>query len=454
MTFAPPCFWRSLLLATFAVACSRGAHAAPIAVSTHTLPNGMTLLVQEDPSIPNIAFYTFYKVGSRNEHEGITGLSHFFEHMMFNGAVKYGKGEFDSALDNAGGNNNAYTSNDDTVYQDWTPASALELVFDLEADRIQNLAFLPDVVKSERQVVYSERRLSVDNSNPGRLDEALNAAAFESSPYHWPVVGWPTDIESWTIDDLKSYHAMAYSPTNATVVVVGNVKAADVFMLADRYFAPIPAHDPPPPVRTREMPQMGERRVVVRKFAQLPLLMIGYHIVAAKDPDLYPLLVADALLTTGQSSRLYRALVDSQLALEVGSEVRPTIDPGLFTIEAQPRAGVAPEAVERAISAELDKLKAAPVSDRELAKAKNQITADYFRQLQTIAGRAQQIGAAQVFFGDWKHVNQYPDLINAVTAADVERVLSKYFAMTNRTVATLIPDAAEPAAASAPKENQ
>lgn len=448
-------FWRrfgcAALLACASALPEPQAQAAPIAVSTHTLANGMTILVQEDPSIPNIACYTFYKVGSRNEHEGITGLSHFFEHMMFNGAQKYGKGEFDSALDNAGGYNNAYTTRDDTVYQDWTPDSALELVFDLEADRIQNLAFLPDVVTSERQVVYSERRLRTDNSNEGRLTEALNAAAFESSPYHWPVVGWPSDIESWTIDDLKTYHAMAYSPTNATVVVVGNVKAADVFRLADRYFAPIPEHAPPPPVRTKEMPQTGERRVVVNKFAQLPLLLIGYHTVAAKDPDLYPLMVARAILSAGQSSRLYRALVDTQLALEVDSSLRPTLDPGLFTLEAQPRQGVKPEAVEAVIYAELDKLKATPVSEHELTKARNQIITQHFRQLETIAGRAQEIGAAQVFFGDWQHVNQEEQLVNAVTAADVQRVMQKYFASTNRTVATLIPDTTpEPA----PKEKQ
>lgn len=436
--------WRLLIYAVcFAYASALllpGAQAAPIAVSSHTLPNGMTVLVQEDASIPNIAFYTFYKVGSRNEHEGITGLSHFFEHMMFNGAQKYGKGEFDSSLDNAGGNNNAYTTTDDTVYQDWTPASALELVFDLEADRIQNLAFIPEVVASERQVVYSERRLSVDNGNDGRLYEALNAAAFESSPYHWPVVGWPSDIEAWTIDDLKTYHAMGYSPTNATVVVVGNVKAAEVFRLADQYFAPIPAHAPPPPVRTLEMPQSGERRVIVKKFAQLPSLMIGYHTVAAKDPDFYPLMVANALLTTGQSSRLYHALVDTQLALQVSSYVRPTLDPGLFIFRAQPRVGIQPGAVEAVIYTEVDKLKSTPVSEHELAKAKNQIIAQHFRQMQTIAGRAQEIGAAQLFFGDWQHVDQEEQQVNAVTAADVQRVMIKYFAPTNRTVATLIPD--------------
>ena len=439
---------RALAATSLACAIAAARHAiAQIAVQTHTLPNGMTLLVQEDPSIPNIAFYTFYRVGSRNEHDGITGLSHFFEHMMFNGALKYGKGDFDAALDNAGGNNNAYTSTDDTVYEDWTPASALELVFDLEADRIQNLAFIPAVVNSEREVVYSERRLRVDNSNLGLLDQDLNAAAFMSSPYHWPVVGWPSDIESWTIDDLKTYHAMAYSPTNATVVVVGKVKAADVFRLADQYFAPIPAHAPPPPVRTRELPQHGERRVIVHKFAQLPLVLIGYHAVDARSPDLYPLLVANAVLSSGQSSRLYRALVDQQLALSISTDVGPTLDPGLFVLNAQPRAGVRPEAVEQAIYAQLDTLKSTPVPEHELTKARNQLIAAHYRSLRSIADRAQEIGAANLFFGDWQHVNQEEQLINAVTAADVQRVANKYLLDTNRTVATLIPDTAPAAPA-------
>lgn len=415
---------------------------AQIQVQSKTLPNGMKLLVQEDDSIPNIAFYTFYKVGSRNEHEGITGLSHFFEHMMFNGAKKYGKGEFDAALDSAGGNNNAYTTQDDTVYEDWTPSSALELVMDAEADRIENLAFIPAVVESERQVVYSERRLRTDNSNPGLLDENLNAAAYQSSPYHWPVVGWPSDIEGWTIDDLKAYHAMGYSPKNATVVVVGNVKPEDVFRLADKYFAPIPAPAPPPPVRTKEMAQIGERRVVVHKAAQLPLLAIAYHTVDTKSPDLYPLMVVDALLTTGQSSRMYRSLVDGQqLALSVGSNQDETLDPGMFNFQAQPRAGVAPEKVEAAIYAEVDKLRSTPVDDKELTKAKNLIISQHYRALRSIAGRAQAIGVAELFYGGWEHVNDEEKLVNAVTAADVQRVVSKYLIQSNRTVATLIPDA-------------
>ena len=178
-----------------ALACLPPLHAQNFNIQDHTLKNGMKVLVQEDPSIPNVAMYTFFHVGSRNEHEGITGLSHFFEHMMFNGAKKYGPGQFDKTMEAAGGDNNAYTTNDMTVYQDWFPNSALALLFDLEADRVQYLAFDPKIVESERQVVYSERRLSVDNNNFGLLDEQLEATAIMAHPYHWSVIGWPTDIE-------------------------------------------------------------------------------------------------------------------------------------------------------------------------------------------------------------------------------------------------------------------
>ncbi len=432
----------SAALSAVLALCGAGSASAQIHVESKTLGNGMKVLVQEDNSIPNIACYTFYKVGSRNEHEGITGLSHFFEHMMFNGAKKYGKGEFDAALDNAGGTNNAYTQTDMTVYQDWTPSGALQLVLDAESDRMENLAFVPAVVESERQVVYSERRLRTDNSNPGTLEESLKAAAYTSGTYHWPVIGWPSDIEGWTIDDLKNYHAMGYSPANATMVIVGNVKAAEVFSLADKYFSPIPTHAPPPPVRTKETPQHGERRVEVHKPAELPLQFIAWHTVDVKNPDYYPLTVLDSILTTGQSSRLYRALVDgAQLALSIGSNQDDTIDAGLFTIQQQPRAGVSPEKVEAAIYAELDKLRTTPVGDAELTKAKNQIVAQNYREQQTIAGRAQAIGAAEVLFGSWTHVNDEEKLVNAVTAADVQRVLNKYLIPSNRSVATLVPDA-------------
>ena len=413
-------------------------------IREHTLKNGMKILVQEDPSIPNVALYTFFRVGSRNEHEGITGLSHFFEHMMFNGAKKYGPGQFDKAMEASGGENNAYTSNDVTVYQDWFPNSALELIFDLESDRVQYLAFDPKIVESERQVVYSERRLSVDNDNFGLLEEQLEAATFLAHPYHWPVLGWPSDIEKWTLDDLKAYFATGYSPSNATMVVVGSVKADDVFRLAEKYMEPIPAHDPPPPVRTVELKQLGERRISVHKFAQLPIFEIAYHAPQAQGQDYYTLELIQTLLTKGESSRLYRALVDQQLAIDIQSSHEMTFDPFMFTITVQPRQGVAPEKAEQALYAEIEKLKSTYIDDQELQKAKNQAIANYYRTVRSINRRANVIGRYEVFFGDYHKLANVEQEYNKVSAGDIQRAVKEYFDVNNRTVATLIPDSAAP----------
>src|SRR5215510_1187146 len=224
---------RSLLAAAFALAAAVFAQAQSSGVQTHQLKNGMRILVQEDHSIPNVALYIFYRIGSRNERPGTTGLSHFFEHMMFNGAKKYGPKEFDEVMEAAGGSNNAYTSNDVTTYQDWFPRSALETIFDLEADRIQNLSFDEKMIESERDVVASERRTSVDASNFGLLNEQLSASAFTAHPYQWPVVGWMVDIESWKMDDLKRHFESGYSPANATMVVTGDVNFDDIVRLAE-----------------------------------------------------------------------------------------------------------------------------------------------------------------------------------------------------------------------------
>src|ERR1700687_4310738 len=212
---------------------------AEFPVATKTLKNGMKVLVQTDHSIPNVALYIFYRIGSRNEGPGTTGLSHFFEHMMFNGAKKYGPGQFDALMEAAGGTNNAYTSRDVTVYQDWFPRAALEKILDLEADRIRDLSLQEDKVKSERGVVASERRTSVDAENAGILDEQLWATAFAAHPYQWPVVGWMSDIEHWTMEDLKHHFEMGYSPSNATMVVVGDVTPEEVFRLTQKYIEPI-----------------------------------------------------------------------------------------------------------------------------------------------------------------------------------------------------------------------
>jgi zinc protease len=435
-----------VLLTIGAIAPAAVAQSFPI--QTHTLKNGMKILVQEDPSIPNVVLYTFFRIGSRNERPGTTGISHFFEHMMFNGAKKYGPGQFDRTMDAFGGNNNAYTSNNVTVYFDNFPSGAanLEKIFDLESDRIGHLSFDPKVIESERGVVASERRMSVDNSNSGLLNEQLMATAFVAHPYMWPVVGWMSDIQSWKMEDLQNHFRMGYAPNNATMVVVGDVKAEDIFRLAEKYIEPIPAHDPPAKVATVEPEQMGERRVVVRKPAQLPIVEIAYHVPQTNHPDYHALQVFQTILTSGQSSRLYRRMVDrDQLALSVDGGSDMNFDPGLFTFYVQPRNGVEPVQCEKALYEELQTIATAPVSPAELEKAKNTILAGFYREMKTIGGRANAIGTYEVFFGDYQKLFQTEQELQKVTAADVQRVAAKYFGANNRTVATLIPSAEEKA---------
>jgi len=410
-------------------------------VKTHTLKNGMKILVQEDHSIPNVALYVFYRIGSRNERPGTTGLSHFFEHMMFNGAKKYGPGQFDHVMEVAGGENNAYTTQNDTVYQDWFPRSALPTIFDLESDRIRDLSFDPKMIASERGVVASERRTSVDNNNFGILWEQLWAAAFLAHPYHWPVLGWMVDIENWKMEDLKRHFQMGYSPSNATMVVVGDVTADEIFNLGEKYIEPIPSHDPPPKVSTQEPEQLGEHRVVVKKFAQLPMVMMGYHIPPSTSPDFYPLNLLQAILSNGESSRLYQRLVDKdQLAISVDCGFELSFDPTLFVYTIQPKEGVDPQAAEKAIYEELDKLKTTPVSDEELQKAKNIVLADFYRQMESINGRANTLGSYEVFLGDYHKLFTAAAEYNKVRKQDIQRVAKAYFGENNRTVATLVPE--------------
>jgi zinc protease len=419
---------------------SIGAETIDFPVQTHTLKNGMKVLIHEDHSIPNVALYIFYKIGSRNERPGTTGLSHFFEHMMFNGAKKYGPHMFDRAMEDHGGSNNAYTSSDLTVYQDWFPSSTLELIFDLEADRIRDLDFDPKMVASERGVVASERRTSIDNNNFGVLYEQFNAAAFIAHPYHWSVLGWMSDIEGWTMDDLKAHFRMGYAPNNAVMVVAGNVKSAEFIALAEKYVGTIPPHDPPPPLRTTEPEQLGERRVRVEKLAQLPIVMMGWHVPEAANPDFYALNVMSNILTSGQSSRLYRRVVDKdQLAISIGGGTQVTFDPTLLRLTAQPRAGVAPEAVEKAVYEEIERMQKDLVDEKELQKAKNALLSSFYRQMKTINGQANTLGTYEVFFGDYKKLLEAPDLYGKVTREDVQRVARQYLTEKNRTVGTLVP---------------
>lgn len=427
-------------------ASSTWAQSQEFPVRTRTLKNGMKVLVQPDHSIPNVALYIFYRIGSRNEHPGTTGLSHFFEHMMFNGAKKYGPGDLDKVMEANGGSNNAYTTQNVTVYQDWFPRSALSLIYDIESDRIRDLTFDPKKIASEREVVASERRLSIDNDNFGLLDEQLWATAFIAHPYQWPVVGWMSDIEHWTMEDLKHHFEMGYSPSNATMVVVGDVSPDEIFQLCEKFIESIPSHAPPPPVTTVEPEQLGERRLVVHKPAELPLLLIGYHIPQTNSPDYYALNILRSVLFQGESSRMYLRLVDKdQIALDVSSFVQPAFDPTLAILTVQPRQGIDPQACEKAIYEELDRVKASQISDQELEKAKNGRLVEFYREMRTISGRANTIGTYEVFMGDYNKLFDAAKNYSAVTKDDVQRVAKKYFGANNRTVATLLPEKEEKA---------
>ncbi len=418
-----------------------GAGAVDFNVQVHQLTNGMKMLLLKDDTIPNVAMHMFYRVGSRNERPGITGLSHFFEHMMFNGAKRFGPGMFDRVMEANGGANNAFTTEDTTAYQDWFPTAAMPLIFELEADRIVSLSFDPKMVESERGVVANERRLSVDNNNDSLLNEQLTAAAFTAHPYGWPVVGWASDIETWKREDLIQYFRTYYAPNNCVLIVVGHFEAAEVIRLARQYLESIPPQPAPAPVTTKEPAQLGERRLEVRKFAQLPILQVAYHSPAAREPDFVPLNVLEYVLLRGQSSRLYQRLVDKeQVANAVSGGQGPHIDPYLFQFAIQPRSGVDPAKIEQLLYDELEKVRREPVTERELQKAKNTALSDFYQSMQTIREKANLLGYYEVIFGDYHRLFNQVDLINRVTREDIRRVAQEYFSGRNRTVAVLVPE--------------
>ncbi|NEU08754.1 insulinase family protein [Flavihumibacter sp. R14] len=408
------------------------------AVKTFTLKNGMKFLVMEDSSIPNANMYLFYKVGSRNEYPGITGLSHFFEHMMFNGSKKFGPKMFDRVMEFNGGANNAYTTQNVTVYTDWFPVTAMETVFELESDRIAHLSIDTGMIESERGVVLSERSTGLENSPWNALSDAVNAAAFQEHPYHWTVIGYETDIKNWTKEDLEKYFKTYYAPNNAVVVISGNVKLDEVKRLAQKYMEPIPSNAAPKPVHLVEPPQTGERRVMVQKEVATPYMLIGYHTPETKHKDYYALDILSSILSTGNTSRLYSALVDKkQLATQIGTSNDETFDPNLFQIYAVTATGVKEADLEKAIYEEIEKVKKDGITDQELQKIKNQKLMQFYSQIETINGKSNNIGTYELFFGDYRKMFNAPAEYEKVSAADVKRVANEYFKKSNRTVGIL-----------------
>ena len=411
------------------------------AVRAVTLANGMKIIVWPVPNIPSVALYNWVRAGSRNEAPGITGLAHFFEHMMFNGTTRREPGEFDRLMESQGGSNNAFTSDDVTVYQDWFPRDALDLVFDLESDRVANLAFAPQVIESERGVVYSERRLRVDDSSQGLLSEQVQAAAFVAHPYHFPTIGWPSDIQSWRVEDLQKFFRTHYAPNNLTLVLTGDLEPEQVFALARKYFEPIARQPPPDPIRTSEPEQLGERIVVVRRKGQTPLLQYAYKAPAACDARGPAVNLLLSILVDGDASRLHRLLVEQRkVAIEVSGHWQEGFDPGLLWLYLTLPEGSDPADVQGVLDAELTSVVKDGVTEAELNRAKNLVAVGFWKRMATIDGKAQLLGEYEVFHGDWLKMFDAPAQFEKVTRAQVQAVAREILDRRKRTVGVLMPE--------------
>jgi zinc protease len=415
----------------------------PPEIRSVTLENGLEIIVWPDHDIPNVALYYFVRAGGRNEYPGITGLSHFFEHMMFNGTEDLEPGEFDRIMEAAGGQNNAYTSNDVTVYQDWFPRSALDTVFEIESERLQNLEFDPEAIESERGVIASERRTTVDNNNISRLVEQVRATAYVAHPYQFPIIGWPSDIESWTQEDLENFYRTYYAPNNITMVVVGDVTPDEIFALAEDYLEDIPAQDPPADVRTVEPEQQGERRVIIETDAQTPMLHVAFHGGAAADPETLAMRLLLSILVDGDSSRLHRLFVEEeQLAISIGGFQFEGFDPGQVYFYATLPPGGDLILLEQRLFEELARIAAEGVSDAELEKARNIALADFWRTMATINGKAASLGEAAVFRGSFEKLFDLALEIEAISGEEVKTVASSVFRRSNATIGALYAPAA------------
>ena len=410
------------------------------AVRATTLANGMRVIVWPVHDIPSVALYNWVRAGSRNEAPGITGLAHFFEHMMFNGTSRRQPGEFDRLMEAQGGANNAFTSDDVTVYQDWFPRGALELVFDLEADRVAQLAFVPEVIESERGVVFSERRLRVEDNNPGFLGEQVQAAAFREHPYRFPTIGWPADIQAWRMEDLQNFFKTYYAPNNLTLVLAGDLVPEQVFALARKFFEPIPRQPPPLPVREREPEQLEERLVLVRRKAQTPLLQYAYKAPAAADPRAPAVDLLLSILVDGDASRLHRSLVeDEQVAIEVSGHWQEGFDPGLLWLYLTLPEGADPAEARRLLDAQLADIVRNGITAAELSRAKNLAATGFWKKLATIDGKAQLLGEFEVFHGDWAKLFDAPARFERVTREDIHAVAREVLDPKRRTVGVLLP---------------
>ena len=409
-------------------------------IDRYTLDNGLTVILHEDHTVPAVCFWQWYKVGSRNERQGITGLSHFFEHMMFNGSKNVPPKEYDKRLESRGAYSNAFTTRDMTAYYEEGGKESLETMLQLDSDRMRELSLLPDMMKSEIEVVREERRFRTDNSVPGLLDEALYSTAFEASPYHWPVVGWMKDLERITRDEMVAYFRTHYAPNNCILLLIGDFDPKDAKAKIAQYFASIPKQTPPAPPVNSEPDQNGEKLAYVRYPSETVSIDVGYKAPSVKSNDIWTLDILSNILSGGESSRLHQALVyDQQIALSASASFRAGLEPGLFEFYVEMKPGHTAEEAQKALYAEIQRLASDGPTERELQKARNQSEASFIEALKTNNGAGQALGYFEHVHGDYKDFFTAIDHYRGVTAADCKRVAQQVFDANHRTASILVP---------------
>ncbi|MCB0061593.1 MAG: insulinase family protein [Caldilineaceae bacterium] len=415
-----------------------------------TLANGMQVVLKESHIAPVASFWVFYRVGSRNELPGTTGVSHWVEHMLFKGTEQFPRGEFDKAVARAGGVFNGMTSEDWTTYFETLPSERIELALQVESDRMANSIFDAEEVESERTVIISEREGS-ENSYFYLLSEEVQAAAFRVHSYHHPIIGWKSDLLTMNREDLYRHYRTFYTPNNAIAVAVGDFDSAEMLAQIEQYFSELPRGPQVPSMRLREDPQGAERRVILRGNDPTAYFMMVFPAPEAAHEDFFPLIVMDAVLggakgmglfgggTNNRSNRLYRALVDTQLTVDISSSFRPTIDPNLFSFYATLAPETTHRQVEDALWAEITKIQQEGVTAAELTKAIKQTKAQFAYSSESVTYQAYWLGFSEII-ADISWLDTWLDRLTAVTTADVQRVAQTYFTPDKQTIGWYLPE--------------
>jgi len=416
-------------------------------VQKHVLKNGLTVLLKPIHTAPIVSWRVLYRVGSRNERTGQTGVAHWVEHMMFKGPPHFPAGTLDRLVDREGGVWNAHTFIDFTAYYETMPADRIDLALRIEADRMTNALFAPEEVASERTVIISERQ-GRENSPLFWLGEEVNGAAFRVHPYHHEIIGDMADLESMTRDDLYGHYQRYYKPNNAIAVAVGDFDPAALLARVEELYGPIPAGELPAPFVRPEPEQRGERRVRVEREGNTAFLQVGYKVPNANHPDWFALAVLESVLggpggmgggsVDNKTCRLYKALVMTEIAAAVNTGLTPTIDPFLFEIVLAVRDGRTLEEAEAALDAEIARIRTEDISQAELDKAIKQARALFAYSTEGVSGQSYWLAICENM-GSYDWFETYVDRLSAVTVQDVRAAAEKYFDPRQRTVGWYIP---------------